>query len=174
MQSRLLSGLQARKAPAHSSWDSLFQVWKSLPFRHEATLHQIHMDLKKEGWLFHCSASPDLAHYRYQCWILLKKMRMIFLTSRLIVRILQLRAMGASHKENPTGFGYCCNTIVSLAFTPTCHGIDTYKRDFPITALRNGLSNQSPLDQQGEGSVNQLDLIKAIIGGFAQGIWRSR
>ncbi len=51
-----------------------------------------------------------------------------------------------------------------MLWRPTCHGID--KKGPPNHALRNGLSNQSLLDPQGEGSVNQLSLIKAIIGGL--------
>ena len=45
---------------------------------------------------------------------------------RLIVRILQPCTVRTSHKENPTGFGHCCQLLIDLfgPFTPTCHGID--------------------------------------------------
>ena len=86
---------------------------------------------------------------------------------RVICWILEGCTIRTRHKQNPTGFCHLSQLLIDFSplFAPTCHGIDI-KRKVPFSTSK--LSRQINLIQviKRQGRMNQLYLIKAIIGTF--------
>ena len=81
--------------------------------------------------------------------------------------IFESRTIRSRHKQNPTGVRHLSQLLIDFFtfFTPPCHGIDI-ERKVPLSTSKFCRKIDFIQVVKRQGRMNQLHLIKAIIGTF--------